>query len=236
MGERSSPSSKRAGEVCLHRPATSLRRVTPVTPFVCAIVPGTTRSTHPPLPLPCRRCGQPDAGPTWSTLIRVRHFKHRLTPGTGHHSGRHTPCAVSLTLHYSSHVGRDFMSRPARHVRGSRPGIVSSALRALISGSRIQKRFPTHPGQVFPVSAPSLLRLTGKGLTPLSSLSFSRSAFSAEPRRGSLPGSSVSPPGGSRRQRALREPVEHFTRLALRLWSTPRRGIGSAPCSLRHPL
>ena len=41
----------------------------------------------------------------------------------------------------------------------------------------------TAPCQAFPDSATSLLRLTGKGLTPLSSLSFSRSAFSAEPRR-----------------------------------------------------
>ena len=35
------------------------------------------------------------------------------------------------------------------------------------------------------------------------------------------------PPSGSRRQRALREPDGLCTRLALRLWSTPRRGISS---------
>ena len=48
---------------------------------------------------------------------------------------------------------------------------------ALISGGRIQKLLLTHPGQAFPDLAPSLLRLTGKGLMPLSSLSCSRSAF-----------------------------------------------------------
>lgn len=104
--------------------------------------------------------------------------------GTGHHSGSHTPCTVSLTLRCNSHVGRTFSSEPDRHVRSSRPGIVSSALAALISRARIQKLPSTHPGQVFPDSAPSLLRLTGKGLTPLSSLSFSCSAFSADTRMG----------------------------------------------------
>ena len=121
---------------------------------------------------------QASPAPTWGTLIRERPFNHRLTPaGTGYHSGSHSPCAVSLTLHHSSHVGRNLLSRPARHVRSSRLGTVSDALIAPISGSRIQKRFPTHPGPACPDPAPSLLRLTGKGLTPLSSLSFSRSAF-----------------------------------------------------------
>jgi len=139
--------------------------------------------------------------------------------GTGYHSGRPTPCAVSLTLRDRSHVGRTLASEPARPARGSRPGSVSSALGALISGGRIQKLLLTRPGQAFPDSAPSLLPLTGKGLTPLSSLSCSRSAFSAEPRRWSASGSSVLPPGGSRRQHTFREPVELCTRLALRLWS-----------------
>lgn len=57
----------------------------------------------------------------------MRPLKHRLTcTGTGYHSGRHTPCTVSLTLHCSSHVGRTICSSgPARYVRGSRHGIVS---------------------------------------------------------------------------------------------------------------
>jgi len=81
----------------------------------------------------------------------------------------------------------------------------------------------------FPDSAPSQWRLTGKGLTPLSSLSFSRSAFfPADTRRGSTSGESVLPPPGSRRQRALPEPVERFTRLVTRVRDCgpeSRRGI-----------
>lgn len=46
---------------------------------------------------------------------------------------------------------------------------------------------------------------------------------------------SVLPPPGSRRQRALREPDGLFTRLALRLWSTPRRGISRALSSPSAP-
>ena len=133
-------------------PRRSLRRVAPVASFVCAMVPGTTRK-HAPAPwtaLP--RLRPACAGPTRSTLIRVRRFNHRLTPaGTGYHSGSHTPCTVSLTLRYSSHVGRTHSSRPFRHVRGSRPGIVSSALGALISRARIQKLPSTHPDGSFPI-------------------------------------------------------------------------------------
>src|SRR5437870_314669 len=53
---------------------------------------------------------------------------------------------------------------------------------------------------MFPDSAPSLLRLTGKGLMPLSSLSFSCFAFSANTRMLSASGWSVLPPPDSRRQ------------------------------------
>ena len=102
-----------------------------------------------------------------------------------------------------------------------------------ISGARIQKLLPYPSWLVFPDSAPSLLRLTGKGLMPLSSLSFSRSAFSAEPRRLSPSGRSVLRPPGSRRQRALREPYEHCTRLSPKgCGHASRRGIwrlSSAP-------
>lgn len=93
--------------------------------------------------------------------------------------------------------------------------ISSPCLSGLISRARIQKLPPTYPGQVVPDSAPSLLRLTGKGLMPLSSLSFSCSVFSTDTRKLSASGWSVLPPPDSRRQRAFREPVELFTRLAL---------------------
>ena len=89
------------------------------------------------------------------------------------------------------------------------------------------------PGWTFPDSAPSLLLLTGKGLMPLSSLSFSRSAFSADPRRVSPSGWSVLRPPGSRRQRTLHEPHEHCTRLAIMaLVLCPAGGFGSF---LPHP-
>jgi hypothetical protein len=101
---------------------------------------------------------------------------------------------------------------------------------------RIQKRPVTHPGRVSADSAPSLFSFTVKGLMPLSSLSFSRSAFWAEPRRLSVSGPSVSPSRGSRRQRALNEPFEPFTRLAI--VDLVRVPPGDLRCSLHtaHPL
>lgn len=153
---------------------------------------------------------------------------------TGYHSGSHTPCTVSLTLACSSHVGRTTSSVPSRDGRGFRLGIVYGPTEGPISGARIQKLLPYPSWLVFPDSAPSLLRLTGKGLMPLSSLSFSRSAFSAEPRRLSPSGRSVLRPPGSRRQRALHEPYEHCTRLAPRAVVTcPAGGFGDCP---PHPL
>jgi len=218
----------------------------PVTSFVCASAClSADRCPAPPVARtrrfdclaeatpPCWLCAagtgvQALPGPNRGTLIRVRLFKHRLTTGTGYHSGRHTPCTVSTTLRNNSHVGRTHLSEPARHVRGSRLVMVSSP-GGLISGGRIQKHPPTRPGQVFPDSAPSLLPLTGKGLMPLSSLSFSRSAFCAEPRKVSASGSSVSPPGSSRRQHTLPEPVEPCTRSALMaLVPESRGGIGKS--------
>jgi len=99
--------------------------------------------------------------------------------GTGYHSGRHTPCAVSLTLRRRRHVGRT-PGRPDRSGMCEAPAppqFPAPRGGALISRARIQKRPSTHPEPAFPGSAPSRLRLTGKGLLPLSSLSFSRSAF-----------------------------------------------------------
>ncbi len=45
---------------------------------------------------------------------------------TGYHSGNLRPCAVSLTLRYSSHVGQRLCAHVFRYVQGSRRGIVSS--------------------------------------------------------------------------------------------------------------
>src|SRR5271170_2085124 len=85
-------------------------------------------STHTPLQLPAEAASSFWLVPNQGTLIRVRHLNHRLTTGTGYHSGRHTPCAVIPVLHYSSHVGRTTLRpKPARHVRSSRSGIVSGA-------------------------------------------------------------------------------------------------------------
>ena len=70
------------------------------------------------------------------------------------------------------------MSIPSRYVQNSRLAIVSNpGFSELISGVRIQKHPLILPGVAFPNSASSLLLLTGKGLMPLSSLSFSCSAF-----------------------------------------------------------
>ena len=54
-----------------------------------------------------------------------------------------------------------------------------------------------------------------QGLSPRSSLSFSRSAFWAETRARSSRGSSVLPPGNSRRQRVFIEPDGPCTRMAM---------------------
>jgi len=165
----------------------------------------------------------------------VRLLKHRRTSPAPDTTPVATLLARLVELFTAAVTSvRTHWSRPARHVQGSRLAIVSSPdASGLISRARIQKRPSTRPGQAFPDSAPSLLRLTGKGLTPRSSLSCSRSAVWADTRRLSRSGSSVLPPGGSRRQRTFHEPVELCTRLALRLWSVSRGGIGSAPCSLR---
>ena len=71
-------------------------------------------------------------------------------------------------------------------------------------------------------SAPSLIMLTSKGLTPISSLRFSPWAFSAHRRAKSLARFQVSPLGSSRRWRTLNEPDGTCTRVARRLWSEPR--------------
>ncbi len=121
--ERSSPSPKWAGGIRIHRPMTSLRRVNPVASFVCACMPGTTRK-HAPAPStalpkshPCpprntrNRKGPGSARSYWRHSHQSMAFESPADKaGTGHHSGSHTPCTVSLTLHHSSHVGRTYSS------------------------------------------------------------------------------------------------------------------------------
>jgi len=123
------------------------------------------------------------------------------------------------------------------------PSFPASLLRGTpISGARIQKRPLTHPeGSRFPMRHRLGPWLTGKGLTPRSSLSCSRSAFSqADTRRGfGVSGGSVLPPPGSRRQRALREPDGLCTRLVPRLRNCGPRPAGGLARLLRaqaHPL
>jgi hypothetical protein len=109
----------------------------------------------------------------------------------------------------------------------------------MISGARIQKLLPYPSCLVVPGSAPSLLRLTGKGFIPLSSLSFSRSAVSADPRKLSASDRSVLPPPGSRRQRALNEPLEPFTRLVMArhdFGPSPAGGFAALTRATAHPL
>ena len=84
-------------------------------------------STHAPFRLPCRNDVNLAVRPTWSTLISLRCLNHWLTqPAPDTTSGNLRPCAVSLTLRYSSHVGQRLCAHVFRYVQGSRRGIVSS--------------------------------------------------------------------------------------------------------------
>jgi hypothetical protein len=159
-----------------------------VTPFVYAISPGTTRNAHTPPGLPCPGCAPPSPRLLGTTARSYLGHSHQSaafeTPaddaGTGYHSGSHTSCAVIPVLHYSSHVGWT-------SVRPDLPGMSDPRLPPRHScrcatthrfrGPEYRSCTPIRPGQAFADSAPSLLWFTGKGLMPLSSLSFSRSAF-----------------------------------------------------------
>ena len=70
-------------------------------------------------------------------------------------------------------------SRLTRHVRNSRFGIVSNGPGVTVDFGGQNTEAAPYPSwfKLFPVRHASLLPLTGKGLMPLSSLSFSRSAF-----------------------------------------------------------
>ena len=107
-------------------------------------------------------------------------FKHRRTspPAPGTTPAAFAPCAVSHSLHPCGHVGwTPWRPHPIGYVRDSRPGIVSrTSLGADFGGQNTEAASYPSPSDVAR-SAPSPHGLTGKGLTPLSSLSFSRSAF-----------------------------------------------------------
>src|SRR5277367_392881 len=98
-------------------------------------------STHTPLQLPAEAASSFWPAPTQGTLIRVRHLNHRLTTGTGYHSGRHTPCAVIPVHHNITHVGRTTM-RPSLPGMSEAPAPAQSPVRhhAPLSIIRIQKR------------------------------------------------------------------------------------------------
>ena len=118
--ERRLPAWQWAGEAFkLHRPTVSLRRVHPVASFVCAGARhhplARTRRSHclagttpRPRPLEPRDWGPGSAWSYWRHSHQSAAFEAPADSqaGTGYHSGRHTPCAVSLTLRRRRHVGR----------------------------------------------------------------------------------------------------------------------------------
>jgi len=68
----------------------------------------------------------------------------RPTPGTGHHSGRHSASRFRCSCHSCIHVAiRSYPERLGPYVPDSRPAIVSAAI-AAISGGRTKKLPPTH--------------------------------------------------------------------------------------------
>ena len=117
-------------------------------PLSCVLLrPAPPVDAHTPPGLPCPGCVQTPSGPTWGTLIRVRRLKHRLNrrhriPLRPPHSLRGYSCPSPQQSRWLDAQA----STLTRHVRGSRPGMVSSPTAGLISGDRIQKRPLTHPG------------------------------------------------------------------------------------------
>ena len=103
----------------------------------------------------------------------------------------------------------------ARYVRGFRLGIVSCAPCSADFNQGNTEVLIYPPDTLFPIRQPSLCKLTGKGLLPLSSLSFSSSIVSTERRRLSRADWSVLPQPNSRHQQTLKKPDELFTRRAM---------------------
>ena len=186
----------------VHPPPTSPRRIDSVVPFVCALCPAPPVSTHSSSRLPCRddtppaaSLWRPDRGAGfacsyWEHSHQSWRFKHRRTspPAPGTTPAALAPCAVSQSLCPYGHVGRTPQRpHPTGYVRDSRPGIVSrTCWRADFGGQNTEAAAYPSPSDVAR-SAPSPHGLTGKGLMPLSSLSFSRSAFSQQNPGGRSP-------------------------------------------------
>jgi len=164
--------------------------------------------------------------PTQGTLIRVRHLNRRRTKPAPDTTPAATPLA-RLFLFFTTAVTlvgrlcvRACQACPKLPLRHSHQCATTHRFRSF------EYRSDDLPALArrFPIWLRLCCRLLARVCTPFIVELFTV-CFFAEPRRLSAPGSSVLPPGSSRRQRALNEPVEPFTRMALRLWSESRRGI-----------
>lgn len=167
-------------------------------------------STHTPLQLPAEAAPDLSARSYSRRLIKVRLLKHRLT--CRHRIPLRPPhflrglflffFTTAVTL-----VGRRCVRTcqvcPKLPLRHSRQCATTHCFRCHQNTEAMT--YPPWSGvsRFGSVSA----AVYWQGLAPLSSLSFSRSAICAEPRKLSAFGSSVLPPGSSRRQRALNEPA-----------------------------
>ena len=154
-------------------------------PFRVCIALGTTRMRAPAAwtALPRLRSASAPLGlwrdPTWSTLIKVRRLKHlRTTPAPDT-----TPAATLLARLFLSFttavtlVGHSCVQTCQVCPRLPPWHSCRCATAHRFRGLEYRSCSPIRPGQACADSAPSLLWLTGNGLMPLSSLSFSRSAF-----------------------------------------------------------
>ena len=197
-------------------------------PLLCVhLRPAPPVSAHTPLQLPAEAALSFWLSPNQGTLVRLRHLNHRLTqpaPDT-------TPAATllarlflfittSLTL-VGRRCVRACQACPKLPLRHSRQCATTHRFRSFEYRSddlsALDRRFP--------IWLRLCCRLLARACAPLIVELFTVCVLLAEPRKLSASGSSVSPPGSSRRQRALYEPVELCTRLALRLWSESHRGI-----------
>lgn len=132
---------------------------------------------HTPLSLPCNRCAGPLPGPTCGTLIRMQRlsptdFRHRQSLRRLHSLHGYSDSLLKRSRWSGRLVARPTQKNPALCGAGTFADFLD-----LISGDRIQKLPLTCFRMDFPCPAPSPLELTGKGLSPLSSLSFSRPHF-----------------------------------------------------------
>lgn len=131
----------------------------------------------------------------------------------------------------------DFLSLLNRYVQGSRLAIVSSRpWSGLFRGVEYRSSSPIRPAKLFPIRLRLCCFVTGKGLMPLSSFSFSlRHTFHG--RTGGCPirpvcvaTAGLPTPACVKRTLRAFHPIGHC-----RLWSESRRGIGKS-LVLPHPL